>query len=79
VVLVAGACNPWCVHVPAGSRVEFLNQDPATYLLASDGPPAFELVIPAATAASTPPLAAPGTVVVTAIHVPAATATIFVE
>jgi hypothetical protein len=79
VVVVAGVCNPWCIHVPVGTRVEFLNQDPATYLLTSDGPPAFEMVLPPSSAASTPALAAPGTVVVTAAHVPAATATIFVE
>jgi hypothetical protein len=79
VVVVAGSCNPWCIHVAAGARVEFLNQDPATYLFASEGPPPFEMLIPASSAASTPPLASPGTVVVTAVHAPAATATIFVE
>ena len=79
VVVVAGACNPWCIHVPAGASVEFLNQDRATYLFASEGPPAFEMLVPASSAASTPALASPGTVVVTAVHVPAATATIFVE
>jgi hypothetical protein len=79
VVLVARVCNPWCIHVPAGTAVAFVNQDPASYLMLSAGPPAFEIPLPASAAGSTPRLETPGTVVVTEAHWPAATVTIFVE
>jgi len=38
VVISAGACNPWCIHVPVGSRVFFINDDPVLYLFAADPP-----------------------------------------
>jgi hypothetical protein len=79
VVLVAGTCNPWCIHVPAGTAVGFVNQDRATYLMLSAGPPPFEIPLPISSAGSTPRLETPGTVVVTDAHWPAATVTIFVE
>jgi len=79
VVLMARACNPWCIHVPTGTEVGFINQDAATYLMLSSGPPPFEIPLPPSSGGSTPKLLAPGTVVVTDAHWPAATVTIYVE
>jgi hypothetical protein len=78
VVIVAGACNPWCIHVPAGAQVWFYNQDPVLYLVDSDPPVVPEMQLPASGATSTPPLAA-GTVTFTAVQAPSATVTVFVE
>jgi hypothetical protein len=79
VAVVAGACNPGCVRVPAGTRVELFNQDPYTHYFVSQGGAAFELMMPAGTAASTPPLVAADPVVLTDVYEPAATVTVFVE
>ena len=78
IAVVAGACNPGCVRVPAGTRVELFNQDPYTHYFTSQGGEPFELMMPAGTAASTQPLPA-GTVVLTDVYEPAATATVLVE
>jgi hypothetical protein len=79
VVISAGACNPWCIHVPLGSRVYFFNNDPVTYLLAADPPLPYEVQVPGHTGAVTLPLEAVGAVTWTAVHSPAATVTIYVE
>jgi hypothetical protein len=79
VAISAGACNPWCIHVPVGSRVYFINNDPVTYLFTADPPLWNELPVPGHAAAVTPPLETAGTVTWTAVHSPAATVTIFVE
>jgi hypothetical protein len=79
VVISAGACNPWCIHVPKGSRVYFINNDPALYLFAADPPLPYEVQVPGYTGAVTLPLETAGTVTWTAVHAPAATVTIFVE
>ncbi len=78
VAIVAGACNPGCIRVAAGTSVTFVNQDGTGYLLAAAGDSGFELVIPPMTSASTPPLAA-GTVVVSGVHEPSLSVTVFVE
>ena len=79
VVISAGACNPWCIHVPVGSRVYFVNNDPVTYLFAADPPLPYEVQVPGHANAVTLPLETVGTVTWTAVHSPAATVTIFVE
>jgi hypothetical protein len=79
VVITAGACNPWCIHVPVGSRVYFINNDPVLYLFAADPPLAYEVQVPGYTGAVTLPLEAVGAVTWTAVHSPAATVTIYVE
>ncbi len=78
VVIAAGACNPWCVHVPAGTPVYFINNDPLLYLFAADPPLPYEIQVPQYAGTVTLPLAA-GTVTWTAVNQPAATVTIFVE
>ncbi len=78
VAVVAGACNPGCIRVPAGSSVTFINQDRTEYLFSTSGPPAFDLIVPAAGSASTPALLVPGTVAIAAVH-HAATVTVLVE
>ncbi|HET8725538.1 MAG TPA: hypothetical protein VFM53_15170 [Anaeromyxobacteraceae bacterium] len=82
VVIAAGACNPGCIHVPAGAEVLFLNGDPTLYVFASPPPPApaRELVqVPGRAGMTTLPLDAPGTYVYEALQWPAATVTVFVE
>ena len=78
VAVTHGICNPWCIAVPAGTAVTFLNQDPILYQLVSAGAPGFEVVLAPLGAAETPPLTA-GVVVVTAVENAAATVTILVE
>jgi hypothetical protein len=79
VVISAGACNPWCIHVPVGSRVYFINNDPVTYLFAADPALPYEVQVPGHAGAVTLPLETVGTVTWTAVHSPAATVTVFVE
>jgi hypothetical protein len=79
VVISAGVCNPWCIHVPVGTPVTFLNNDPAIYLFAADPPLPYEIQVPGYAGAVTLPLDAVGTVTWTAVHAPAATVTVFVE
>jgi len=78
VVIAAGACNPWCIHVPAGTAVYFINNDPALYLFMADPALPYDVQVPGYAGAVTLPLAS-GTVTWTAVHQPAATATVFVE
>jgi hypothetical protein len=78
VVIAAGVCNPWCIHVPAGTPVYFVNDDPALYLFMAQPALPYDVQVPAHAANVTLPLAA-GTVTWTAVQQPAATATIFVE
>ena len=78
VAVVAGICNPWCIRVGAGASVGFVNQDPVAYLLSAPGDSGFEIVLPAMGAASTPSLAS-GTVVVSEVHHPSLSVTVFVE
>ncbi len=78
VVIAAGACNPWCIHVRAGTPVYFINNDPSLYLFTADPALPYEIQVPGYAGAVTLPLAA-GTVIWTAVHQPAATATVFVE
>lgn len=79
VVISAGACNPWCIHVPVGSRVYFINNDPALYLFAADPPLGYEVQVPGFSGAVTLPLETAGAVTWSAVHSPAATVTVFVE
>jgi hypothetical protein len=79
VVITAGVCNPWCIHVPVGSRVYFINNDRASYLFVADPPLPYEVQVPGNAGAVTLPLETAGTVTWTAVHAPAATVTIFVE
>ena len=79
VVISAGACNPWCIHVPVGSRVFFINDDPVPYLFAADPPLSYEVQVPGHAGAVTLPLDTVGTVTWSAVHAPAATVTIYVE
>jgi hypothetical protein len=79
VVVSAGACNPWCIRVPAGSSVYFINEDPAPYLFAADPPLPYEVQVPGHAGAVTLPLDTVGAVTWTAVHAPAATVTIYVE
>ena len=78
VVIAAGACNPWCIHVPAGTAVYFINNDPALYLFMADPALPYDVQVPGYAGAVTLPLAS-GTVTWTAVHQPAATVTIFAE
>jgi hypothetical protein len=79
VVVSAGACNPWCIHVPVGTPVYFVNQDPDLYLFTADPPLTYDLQVPGYAANVTAPLEPAGTVTWTAVQNPAATVTIFVE
>ena len=79
VLISAGACNPWCIHVPVGSRVYFINNDPVTYLFAADPPLSYEVQVPGHAGAVTLPLEPAGAVTWSAVHSPAATVTVFVE
>ena len=79
VVISAGACNPWCIHVAVGSRVYFINNDHVPYLFAADPPLPYEVQVPGNAPAVTLPLETAGTVTWTAVHAPTATVTIFVE
>jgi len=78
VVIAAGICNPWCIHVAAGTPVYFINNDPFLYLFTADPALPYEVQVPQYAGNVTLPLAA-GTVTWTAVHQPAATVTIFVE
>jgi hypothetical protein len=78
VVVTRGICNPWCVEVPDGTPVAFLNQDPVEYEFAAPGTSGFEIVLAPYSAAETPPLPA-GTVDVSAVGQPSAAVTIIVE
>jgi len=78
VAVTAGICNPWCVVVGAGTRVNFLNQDPVTYLFEASGSATFELPLPPMAGGATPPLPV-GMVVVSAAHAPTTSVTVFVE
>lgn len=78
VVIAAGVCNPWCIHVPAGTPVYFLNNDPFLYLFAAEPALPYEIQVPQYAGAVTLPLSA-GTVIWTAVHQPAATVTVYVE
>jgi hypothetical protein len=78
VVIAAGVCNPWCIHVPAGTPVYFINNDPFLYLFAAEPALPYEVQVPQHAGAVTLPLAA-GTVTWTAVHQPAATVTVFAE
>ena len=78
VVIAAGACTPWCIHVPAGTAVYFINNDPALYLFMADPALPYDVQVPGYAGAVTLPLAS-GTVTWTAVHQPAATTTVFVE
>ena len=79
VVITAGICNPWCIHVAAGTRVYFINQDPALYFFIASPALPYDLPVPGGSGAATEPLTALGPVTWTAAHQQAATATIFVE
>jgi hypothetical protein len=79
VVISAGICNPWCIHVTAGTSVYFINNDPILYYLVADPPLPYDLQVPGYAGTVTLPLTAPGAVTWTEVHHPAATATIFVE
>ena len=78
VAVTGGVCNPWCVTVRAGTPVQFLNQDSATYLFDSTGAAVFEILLPPLGGAFTPALPA-GTTVVTEVHSSAATVTVFAQ
>ena len=79
VVMVADVMNPDCIQVPRGASVEFLNQDPEMHTATTEsGTPAFDLLVPAGTSASTPPLDVPGTVVASCTFHPAMRVTILV-
>jgi hypothetical protein len=79
VVISAGACNPWCIHVPVGTSVYFINNDPAPYLFAADPPLPYEVQVPGYAGSVTLPLQGVGAVTWTAVQSPAATVTIYVE
>jgi hypothetical protein len=78
VVVSAGICNPGCVRVAAGTPVQLVNQDPYLYLFVGEPPATFQLQLPPGAWFATPPLAA-GTWVVSEVHQPATTVTIFAE
>jgi hypothetical protein len=78
VVIAAGACNPWCIRVAAGSPIYFVNQDQAYYLFMADPPLPYDVQVPGRSPAVTLPLPA-GTWTFTAVQAPAATVTVFVE
>jgi hypothetical protein len=79
IVVSGGICNPYCIHVPVGTTVYFLNSDPALYLFVADPPLPYDVQVPGYAGAETLPLAAAGTMTWTAVQQPAATATVFVE
>jgi plastocyanin len=79
VAMVADTMNPDCIQVPRGASVEFLNQDPEMHTATTEsGTPAFDLLVPAGTSASTPPLDVPGTIVASCTFHPAMRVTILV-
>jgi hypothetical protein len=79
VVISAGACNPWCIHVRAGTPVYFINNDPGLYFFLANPALLYEDVqVPGGAGTVTLPLP-PGMVTWTAAHTPAATVTVFVE
>ncbi len=78
VVITAAACNPYCLHVAAGTPVYFLNHDGTAYYFVASPALPYDLPVPAYAGTVTLPLAA-GTVTWTAVHAPSATATVFVE
>jgi hypothetical protein len=79
VVISAGVCNPWCIHVAARTPVYFINGDPTLYYFTADPALTYEDVqVPGNAGTATLPLPA-GTVIWTAAHQPAATVTVFVE
>jgi hypothetical protein len=79
VVISAGACNPWCIHVAAGTPIYFLNHDPDLYYFVADPPLPYDVPVPGSAPAVTLPLTTVGTLTFTAVHAPAATVTVFVE
>ncbi len=79
VVISAGACNPWCIHVAVGTPIYFLNQDPGLYYFVADPPLPYDVQVPGSAPAVTLPLSTAGTVTFTAVHAPSATVTVFVE
>ncbi len=79
VVVAAGACNPWCIHVPANTSVYFINADPNLYYFVADPPLSYDVQVPGYAGAVTLPLTVRGQVTWTEVHHPAATVTIFVE
>ncbi len=78
VVLVAGACNPWCVVTHVGSVVYFTNHDAVLHDMVADPALPYDLPVPPGGTLATLPLAA-GTVTWTSVHQPSATVTLFVE
>ncbi len=78
VVITAGVCNPWCIHVAAGASVTFLNGDPALYYLTAEPVFPYDLQVPGYAGAVTLPLPV-GAVTWTAVQAPSATVTVFVE
>lgn len=78
IVISAGICNPWCLQVPTGTSVYFINNDPALYYFTADPALPYDIQVPGYGGAVTLPLSA-GTVTWTALQDPAATATIFAE
>jgi hypothetical protein len=79
VVISAGVCNPWCIHVAAPTPVYFINNDPTLYFFTADPALPYDVQVPGNAGAVTLPLTAVGPVTWTAAHQPAATVTIFVE
>ena len=79
VVITAGTCDPWCVHVAAGTTVYFLNRDGALYYLEADPAEYGVVQVQGGATGWTSPLEPPGTVTFTAAQAPAVTVTIFVE
>ena len=57
VVIAAGACNPWCIHVPAGRPVYFINSDPILYLFMADPALPYDIQVPGYAGGVTLPLA----------------------
>jgi len=79
VVITAGACNPWCIHVAVGTPVYFINYDKAIYLFVADPPLPYDVQVPGNAPAVTLPLDTLGPVTFTAVHAPTATVTVYVE
>jgi hypothetical protein len=79
VVISAGACNPWCIHVPVGPPIYFFNGDRDSYYFVADPPLPYDVPVPASAPTVTLPLTTAGTVTFTAVHAPSATVTVFVE
>ncbi len=79
VVLVADVMNPGCIQVPRGASVEFLNQDREMHTATDQSAvAAFDLTIPAGTAALTPPLDGPAVIEAACTFHPAMRVTILV-